>query len=196
MVPSAAMGRDIAVTFMGGGPHAVYLLDAFDAAPDVSNWVTAGNAMKTLEGRGISVVAPAGGAYSMYTDWEHDGSKQWDTFLSPNSRTGWLPDKGLAPGGQQWWAPAGRFGRWRWPRFTPTGSATRAPCPGLAIHLKPLWAGRSWRAWNNSAAPTVTMWGCPATGPVEKARPLLARRAVRPQRHPHMDLQPRDVDRR
>ena len=50
MVPSAAMGRDIPVAFMGGGPHAVYLLDAFNAAPDVSNWVTAGNAMNTLAG--------------------------------------------------------------------------------------------------------------------------------------------------
>ncbi|BBZ27356.1 hypothetical protein MMAD_16510 [Mycolicibacterium madagascariense] len=60
MVPSAAMGRDIPVAFLGGGPHAVYLLDAFDAAPDVSNWVTQGNAMGTLGGRGVSVVAPAG----------------------------------------------------------------------------------------------------------------------------------------
>ncbi|MEB3070638.1 alpha/beta hydrolase family protein [[Mycobacterium] vasticus] len=99
MVPSAAMGRDIPVAFMGGGPHAVYLLDAFNAGPDVSNWVTAGNAMNTLANKGISVVAPAGGAYSMYTDWERDGSKQWTTFLS-----GELPDwlaanKGLAPGG-------------------------------------------------------------------------------------------------
>ncbi len=50
MVPSAAMGRDIPVAFMSGGPHAVYLLDAFNAAPGVSNWVTAGNAMNTLAG--------------------------------------------------------------------------------------------------------------------------------------------------
>ena len=82
MVPSAAMGRDIPVAFLAGGPHAVYLLDAFNAAPDVSNWVTAGNAMNTLAGKGISVAAPAGGAFSMYTNWERDGSKQWDTFLS------------------------------------------------------------------------------------------------------------------
>ncbi|HEY0228252.1 MAG TPA: alpha/beta hydrolase family protein [Mycobacterium sp.] len=99
MVPSGAMGRSIPVAFLGGGPHAVYLLDAFNAAPDVSNWVTAGNAVNTLGGKGISVVAPAGGAWSMYTNWEQDGSKQWDTFLS-----GELPDwlaanKGLAPGG-------------------------------------------------------------------------------------------------
>src|SRR6516225_7492956 len=82
MVPSAAMGRDIPVSFMAGGPHAVYLLDPFDAGPDVSGWVTAGNAMNTLAGKGMSVVAPAGGAYSMYTDWEQDRSRQWDTFLS------------------------------------------------------------------------------------------------------------------
>ncbi len=99
MVPSAAMGRDIPVAFLAGGPHAVYLLDAYDAAPDVSNWVTAGNAMNTLGGKGISVVAPAGGAYSMYTNWEQDGSKQWDTFLS-TELPGWLAaNKGLAPGG-------------------------------------------------------------------------------------------------
>jgi S-formylglutathione hydrolase FrmB len=98
-VPSAAMGRDIPVAFMAGGPHAVYLLDAFNAAPDVSNWVRAGNAMNTLAGKGISVAAPAGGAYSMYTDWEQDGSKQWDTFLS-NELPNWLAaNKGLAPGG-------------------------------------------------------------------------------------------------
>jgi S-formylglutathione hydrolase FrmB len=99
MVPSAAMGHDIPVAFEAGGPHAVVLLDAFNAAPDVSNWVTAGNAMNTLAGKGVSVVAPASGAWSLYTDWEQDGSRQWETFLS-----GELPDylaatKGLAPGG-------------------------------------------------------------------------------------------------
>jgi len=99
MVPSAAMGRDIPVAFLAGGPHAVYLLDPFDAAPDVSNWVTAGNAMNTLAGKGISVVAPAGGAYSMYTNWEQDGSKQWDTFLSSELPNWLAANKGLSPGG-------------------------------------------------------------------------------------------------
>jgi S-formylglutathione hydrolase FrmB len=99
MVPSAAMGRDIPVAFLAGGPHAVYLLDPFNAAPDVSNWVTAGNAMNTLAGKGISVVAPAGGAYSMYTNWENDGSKQWDTFLSSELPNWLAANKGLAPGG-------------------------------------------------------------------------------------------------
>lgn len=99
MVPSAAMGRDIPVAFMAGGPHAVYLLDPFNAAPDVANWVTAGNAMNTLAGKGISVAAPAGGAYSMYTNWEQDGSKQWETFLSAELPDWLAANKGLAPGG-------------------------------------------------------------------------------------------------
>ncbi|MBW0016466.1 MAG: esterase family protein [Mycobacterium sp.] len=99
MVHSAAMNRDIPVAFLAGGSHAVYLLDPFDAGPDVSNWVTAGNAMSTLAGQGISVVAPAGGAYSMYTNWEQDGSKQWETFLT-SELPDWLSaNKGIAPGG-------------------------------------------------------------------------------------------------
>jgi S-formylglutathione hydrolase FrmB len=77
----------------------VVLLDAFNAAPDVSNWVTAGNAMGTLAGKGISVAAPAGGAFSMYTNWEQDGSKQWETFLTSELPDWLAANKGLAPGG-------------------------------------------------------------------------------------------------
>jgi S-formylglutathione hydrolase FrmB len=99
MVPSAAMGRAIPVAFQGGGPHAVFLLDAFNAAPDVSNWVTAGNAMNTLAGKGISVAAPAGGAWSMYTNWEQDGGRQWETFLATELPNWLAANKGLAPGG-------------------------------------------------------------------------------------------------
>lgn len=99
MVPSAAMGRDIPVVFLAGGPHAVFLLDAFNAGDQVSNWVIRGDAMNTLAGKGVSAVAPAGGAYSMYTDWEMDGSKQWDTFLSRELPDWLAANKGLAPGG-------------------------------------------------------------------------------------------------
>lgn len=99
MVPSAAMGRDIPVAFQGGGPHVVVLLDAFNAAPDVSNWVKAGNAMGALGGSGLSVAAPAGGAYSMYTNWEADGAKQWETFLADELPNWLAANKGVAPGG-------------------------------------------------------------------------------------------------
>src|ERR1700731_3536073 len=96
MVPSASMGRDIPVAFMAGGPHAVYLLDAFDAGPHVSSWVTAGNAFPPLAGKGISVAAPAGGAYSLYTNWEQDGSRQWQTFLCDELPNWLAANKGLA----------------------------------------------------------------------------------------------------
>ena len=99
MVPSAAMGRDIPVSFQGGGPHVVVLLDAFNAAPNVSNWVTVGNAMGSLAGSGLSVAAPAGGAYSMYTNWEMDGSKQWETFLADELPNWLAANKGIAPSG-------------------------------------------------------------------------------------------------
>ncbi|AGB26741.1 putative esterase (plasmid) [Mycobacterium sp. JS623] len=99
MVPSSAMGRDIPVAYLAGGPHAVYLLDAFNAGDTVSNWVSAGDAMNTLAGKGISVAAPAGGAYSFYTDWEQDGSRQWETFLSTELPNWLAANKGLAPGG-------------------------------------------------------------------------------------------------
>jgi S-formylglutathione hydrolase FrmB len=99
MVPSAAMGRDIPVAFQAGGPHAVYLLDAFNAGDTVSNWVTAGGAMNTLAGRGVSVAAPAGGAYSLYTNWEQDGGRQWETFLTDELPDWLAANKGLAPGG-------------------------------------------------------------------------------------------------
>jgi S-formylglutathione hydrolase FrmB len=98
MVPSAAMGRDIPVAFLGGGPHAVVLLDAFNGGDSVSNWVGAG-AFNTLAGKGISVAAPAGGAFSLYTNWEADGSKQWETFLADELPNWLAANKGLAPGG-------------------------------------------------------------------------------------------------
>jgi hypothetical protein len=45
-----------------GRPRALYLPDAFDAGPDVSNWMTAGHPTQTLAGTDISVAARAGGA--------------------------------------------------------------------------------------------------------------------------------------
>ncbi len=99
MVPSPAMGRDIPVAFQGGGPHAVVLLDAYNAGDPVSNWVTAGNAMNTFAGKGVSVVAPASGAFTLYTNWEQDGTRQWETFLSDELPNWLAANKGLAPNG-------------------------------------------------------------------------------------------------
>jgi S-formylglutathione hydrolase FrmB len=62
MVPSKAMGRDIPVALQAGRPRELYLPDAFDAGPDVSNWMTAGHPTQTLAGTDFSVAARGGGA--------------------------------------------------------------------------------------------------------------------------------------
>ena len=191
MVPSAAMGRDIPVAFLAGGPHAVYLLDAFNAAPDVSNWVTAGNAMNTLAGKGISVVAPAGGAYSMYTDWEQDGSKQWDTFLSSELPDWLAANKGLAPGGH-----GGRrcFAR----RIRSGGAGHLSPRP---IPLRRIAVGIP-SPERTAVDGAITAWpparrrrqrphvGCTPAGSLEVAFPEPERPAAGGQQHPAVGLQP------
>ncbi|BCI92625.1 hypothetical protein NIIDMKKI_78310 [Mycobacterium kansasii] len=162
MVPSGAMGRDIPVAFLGGGPHAVYLLDAFNAGPDVSNWVTAGNAMNTLAGKGISVVAPAGGAYSMYTNWEQDGSKQWETFLSSELPDWLAANKGLAPGGHAAvGASQGGYGAMALAAFHRTDSASPDRSPGSCTRRAPPPTARSSPGSRSSAVWTATACGVP-----------------------------------
>ena len=166
MVPSAAMGRDIPVAFLAGGPHAVYLLDAFDAGPDVSNWVTAGNAMNTLAGKGISVVAPAGGAYSMYTNWEQDGSKQWETFLSSELPDWLAANKGLAPGGHAAvGASQGGYGAFALATFHPdrfgyAGSMSGFLYPSNTTTNGAITAGMA----NFGGVDSYGMWGAPQLG--------------------------------
>ena len=138
----------------------------FDAGDTVSNWVTAGNAMNTLAGKGISVVAPAGGAYSLYTDWEQDGGKQWETFL-----TGELPDwlaanKGLAAGGHaivgasQGGTAALTLAEFHPDRFKYAGSMS-----GSCIRPTPPSTAPSQQAWPSSAGWTpATCGGCPQLG--------------------------------
>lgn len=166
MVPSGAMGRDIPVAFMAGGPHAVYLLDPFDAAPDVASWVSAGNAMSTLAGKGISVVAPAGGAYSMYTDWEQDGSKQWDTFLSTELPNWLAANKGLAPGGHaavgasQGGYAAMALGAFHPDRFKYAGSMSGFLYPSETTMNGAITAGMQ----NFGGVNTQAMWGAAQLG--------------------------------
>lgn len=191
MVPSPSMGRDIPVAFLAGGPHAVYLLDAFNAGPDVSNWVTAGNAMNTLAGKGISVVAPAGGAYSMYTNWEQDGSKQWDTFLSAELPDWLAANRGLAPVAMRPLAPLRAVtGRWRWRPSTPTASASLARCRAFCTRRTPPPTVRSRRACSNSAVWTPTECGSTTAGSVEVARPVGACQPAGAKQHPGVGVEP------
>lgn len=166
MVPSGAMGRDIPVAFLGSGPHAVYLLDAFNAAPDVSNWVTAGNAMNTLAGKGVSVAAPAGGGYSMYTDWEQDGTKQWDTFLSSELPDWLAANKGLAAGGHgvvgaaQGGYAAVALATFHPDRFRYAGSLSGVLAPERAGIDGAITRG----LLDDGGADTANMWGAPQFG--------------------------------
>ncbi len=166
MVPSAAMGRDIPVAFLAGGPHMVVLLDAFDAAPDVSNWVTAGNAMNTLAGKGVSVAAPAGGAFSMYTDWEQDGSKQWDTFLSSELPDWMAANKGLAPGGHAAvGAGQGGYGAMALATFHPDRYGYAGSMSGFVYPSETFTNGAIVAGFQNFAGiDSYGMWGAPQLG--------------------------------
>ena len=196
MVPSAAMGRDIPVAFQAGGPHAVILLDAFNAAPDVSNWVTAGNAMNTFAGKGVSVAAPASGAWSLYTDWEQDGSKQWETFLSSELPDWLAANKGLAPGGHgivgaaQGGTGALTLAAFHPDRFRYAGSMSGFLTPSQTALNGAITAGLAQFGGVNTASHV----GCGAAGPLEVARPGRARAAVVGQQHPAVGVQPVDAD--
>jgi S-formylglutathione hydrolase FrmB len=165
MVPSAAMGRDIPVAFQGGGPHMVVLLDAFNAAPDVSNWVTAGNAMNTLAGTGLSVAAPAGGAYTMYTNWELDGSKQWETFLADELPNWMAANKGLAPnrhaivGASQGGTGAVTMATFHPDRYSYAGSLSGFHTPSNTQRNGLISTGI-----NNGGGNVEAMWGAPQLG--------------------------------
>jgi diacylglycerol O-acyltransferase/trehalose O-mycolyltransferase len=91
MVPSAAMGRDIKIQFMSGGPGspALYLLDGLRAREDYSGWDIELPTFEWFEGSGLSVVMPVGGQSSFYTDWYKPAcgnsgcqTYKWETFLT------------------------------------------------------------------------------------------------------------------
>ncbi|MGI9162668.1 MAG: alpha/beta hydrolase-fold protein [Mycobacterium sp.] len=165
MVPSAAMGRDIPVAFQGGGPHAVVLLDAFNAAPDVSNWVTVGNAMSAFAGSGLSVAAPASGAYSMYTNWELDGSKQWETFLADELPNWLAANKGLAPAGHAIVGAAqGGTGALTMATFHPDRYRYAGSLSGFLNPSDTFTNGAISAGINASGGNIEAMWGAPQLG--------------------------------
>ncbi|WP_082946046.1 alpha/beta hydrolase-fold protein [Mycobacterium sp. E1747] len=166
MVPSAAMGRDIPVTFLSGGPHVVYLLDAFNAGETVSNWVTAGNAMNALGGKGVSIVAPAGGAYSLYTNWEQDGSKQWESFIAEELPNWLAANKGSAPfghaiiGASQGGTAAMTLAEFHPDRFRYAGSMSGFLTPGNTTLNGAITAGMM----RFGGVDTNNMWGAAQLG--------------------------------
>jgi diacylglycerol O-acyltransferase/trehalose O-mycolyltransferase len=105
-VPSASMGRNILVSFQGGGPHAVYLLDGLRAQDDFSGWDINTPAFDWFYQSGLSVVMPVGGQSSFYTDWYRPatGSNgtstyKWETFLTQELPAYLAANKGISPTG-------------------------------------------------------------------------------------------------
>lgn len=90
-VPSSAMGRNIRVEFLSGGPDspALYLLDSMEAGEDFNGWDVNTQAFDWYNDSGLSVVMPVGGKSSFYSDWygPATGNGQtvtykWETFLT------------------------------------------------------------------------------------------------------------------
>jgi hypothetical protein len=79
MVPSAAMGRDIPVAFQAGGPHAVVLLDAFNAAPDVSS-------ISVRLCRCLAASAPNFVGSKAFQCFKQSAHRIWDVFVGSNQR--------------------------------------------------------------------------------------------------------------
>jgi diacylglycerol O-acyltransferase / trehalose O-mycolyltransferase len=102
-VPSPAMGRNIRVTFQGGGPNSVYLLDGLRAQDDLNGWDINTAAFEWFYESGLSVVMPVGGQSSFYTDWylpaKNNLTYKWETFLT-QELPGWLAaNRGQSPVG-------------------------------------------------------------------------------------------------
>jgi diacylglycerol O-acyltransferase / trehalose O-mycolyltransferase len=107
-VPSTAMGRNIRVEFLSGGPDApaLYLLDSMEAGEDFNGWDINTQAFDWYDGSGLSVVMPVGGKSSFYSDWYGPavGNGQtytynWETFLTEELPTWLAANKDVRPTG-------------------------------------------------------------------------------------------------
>lgn len=95
---SPSMGRTIPVHIKaatGGGNAGLYLLDGlYGFNPGASGWIWSGHVAETFANDNITLVAPASGDASFYTDWNGDAitssgvkKQKWETFLTSE-----LPD--------------------------------------------------------------------------------------------------------
>jgi S-formylglutathione hydrolase FrmB len=148
--------------------------------------------MNMLAGKGVSVVAPAGGAFSLYTDWEQDGSKQWETFLSDELPNWLAANKGLAPGGHAIVGSSqGRtaglvLAEFHPDRFRYAGSMSGFMYPASTTLNGAITAGMM--QWGG--VDTRKHVGPAPARPVEVARPRRPRFLVGAKQHPDLGVQP------
>nr|WP_237606402.1 alpha/beta hydrolase family protein [Rhodococcus sp. JG-3] len=90
-VYSAAMERIIPLKILRSPDRAepsptVYLLNGAGGGVDGMDWYTQTDVVSFFADKNVNVVTPVGGAYSYYTDWQHDdrvlGRNKWETFLT------------------------------------------------------------------------------------------------------------------
>jgi S-formylglutathione hydrolase FrmB len=102
----------------------------------------------------------------MYTDWEQDRSKQWDTFLSSELPDWLAANKGLAPGGHgvvgaaQGGYAAAALATFHPDRFRYAGSLSGVLAPERTGVDGAITAGLK----NDGGVDTVNMWGAPQLG--------------------------------
>ncbi len=155
------------------GPRSVvYMLDGADAGDDVSDWITKGRAGRFFADKNVTVVLPAGGKGTFYTNWRSRdpklGKPQWETFLTEElpplidkkfNGTGRNAVVGLSMGGQAALALAARF-----PRLY-TGVASLSGCPEV---YQPANQAYVHTTVANVGGNAINMWG-PPRSPAWKA---------------------------
>jgi diacylglycerol O-acyltransferase/trehalose O-mycolyltransferase len=90
-VHSAAMDRTIPLKILRSPDRTapsptLYLLNGAGGGLDGMDWYTQTDVVSFFADKNVNVVTPVGGAYSYYTDWQHDdpvlGRNKWETFLT------------------------------------------------------------------------------------------------------------------
>ncbi|GAC57867.1 putative mycolyltransferase [Gordonia hirsuta DSM 44140 = NBRC 16056] len=91
VVYSAAMNRNVPLTVLRPRDTArpapvLYLLNGAGGGEDEATWQEKTDYAQFFADKHVNVVTPIGGAFSYYTDWEHDdptlGRNKWQTFLT------------------------------------------------------------------------------------------------------------------
>jgi diacylglycerol O-acyltransferase/trehalose O-mycolyltransferase len=105
-VPSPSMNRQIKVGFLGGGTHAVYLLDGMLARDDYNGWDAHLPVFEWFDQSGLSLVMPTGGMASFYSNWYRPAvgnggvwTYKWETFLTQELPQWLAANKGVSPSG-------------------------------------------------------------------------------------------------
>lgn len=172
-IDSPAMGKVMTVSVLvppdrDATRGTLYMLDGASGGDSASDWLTKGKAPEYFRDKNVTVVLPAGGAGSFYTDWKTNdptlGRPQWETFLTRelpplidaafhgNGRHAVL---GLSMGGYSAMALIARH-----PEVY-TGAASLSGCPAVSSTPNQAYVYATVAREGGSAS---NMWGAPTSG--------------------------------